>query len=746
MSEKPVQYDPSSILLRGSRAPLVGALILTLATAAVFSGALGHDFVNYDDDVVVTDNPHIRDLTAANLRWMFTESRAGHYHPLTWLSLALDYRIWNGLDPFGFHLTNLLLHTATVIGFYFVVRRVLTLAGSNSLGLRSESVEPPDASTELAAVVAAAAFAVHPLRVESVAWVTERRDVLSGALLMPAVLLYLRAVSSPSPRARRLQLAASLLAYVLSLLSKAWGITLPAVLLVLNVYPLARLGRNAVPANIAERRRVILEVAMYTLPAVAFAIAAIAAQHSVGALQPLNESYSLGMRLQQSVFGLGFYLLKSLAPVSLVPFYGWPEDRAQMLPKTLISAAALIILGGVAWRARRRFPALAAAAIGYAILVSPVLGLTQSGPQLAADRYTYIPCMPWMISLAALVAHGLRRSSASGRRLILSVGLLGLLTLGALTSRQVGRWRDSLTLWSYHLSQRPECPIGHVNYGSALFAEAEREKDLHSPRRISLIEEAMSHYHTASQLRPGYVLSVRGVGRCLRAIERYEEALTWFNEALALRDDDDETLFDIADTLAVLGRPEDALPHYRRIAALGGKHAYDAQYELGRILHLTGKPAEAVEAFRAALRLRDNDPTCHQALAESLLVLGQDDAAATELETAHRLSPSDLLIEARLAFVIATSDDAAVRDPGRAVRLAQSAFNRWRASEPEPSDLGVEFHEALAAAQAASGEPARAVDTLDRVIARAPTSKTPKWLTRLSEQRDRYQRQIPPLP
>ncbi|MCG3131346.1 MAG: hypothetical protein FLDDKLPJ_02137 [Phycisphaerae bacterium] len=737
MSAMPVENN-LTLLTAGSRAPLLGTTILILATAAVFSGALGHDFVNYDDDVVVTDNPHIRDLTAANLRWMFTESRAGHYHPLTWLSLALDYRVWNGLDPFGFHLTNLLLHVATVVGFYLVVRRVLLLAGSNSLRRRSGSVEPPDVATELAALIAAAAFAVHPLRVESVAWVTERRDVLSGALLMPAIVLYLRAVSSPSPRGYRLQLAASILLYVLSLLSKAWGITLPAVLLMLNVYPLARLRRSPDSAVAAERRRVMLELAMYTLPAAAFAVAAIAAQHSVGALQPLNESYSVGMRLQQSAFGLGFYLLKTLAPVSLVPFYGWPEDRAQMLPKTLISVAAMILLGGVAWRARRRFPALATAAVCYAVLVSPVLGLTQSGPQLAADRYTYIPCLPWMIALAAFIAHLLRRNGAFGRRLVLSVALLGLLALGALTTRQVGRWRDSLTLWSYHLSRRPECPIGHVNYGSALFAESGREKDLHSPRRISLVEEAMSHYRAASQLRPGYVLSVRGVGRCLRAVERYEEALTWFNEALALREDDDETLFDIADTLAVLGRPEEALPLYRRIAALGGKHAYDAQYELGRILHLTGRSAEAVEAFRAALRLRDDDATCHQALAESLLVLGQDAAAATELEAARRLSPSDPLIEARLAFVLATSADEAARDPDRALRLAQAAFDRWRASDPEPSDLGVEFHEALAAAQAASGQPAQAAETLDRVITRAPKNKTPKWLTRLSEQQRRY--------
>lgn len=671
---------------------------------------------------------------------MFTESRAGHYHPLTWLSLALDYQLYGGLRPMGFHLTNLLLHIATAIGVFLVSRPLIRrcVAKSNverpSAAMELEAATQPAAKSEPAAtwgaLVAALLFAVHPLRVESVAWVTERRDVLSGALLVIAVYFYLTGAERSSNSAYRGRMVVAWLMFLLSLMSKAWGITLPAVLVILDVFPLRRIQRGA-GGRIAVDRRVWIEKIAFAVPALAAGIAAILSQRASGALQPL-DSYTPWMRFLQAPYALGFYLAKTLWPADLVPFYGWPEDMTGMYVPTLASAALLVAASIVIWRSRRRFPALAAAAIAYVVLVSPVLGIAQSGPQLVADRYTYLCVIP----LTILLGGGITQLLAQARRRTLGIAvsaaaLAVTALLVGMTRRQVWIWQDGPTLWGHHVALRPDCPIGHVNYGSALFDEAAAVEGGNDPRRAELLEESFGHYVRASELRRSYLIAVRGAGRCLMALRRREEAFAWFQRALELHDDDPVTFIDLADSLAAQGRLDEALMWYRRAADTSGKEAFEARYEAGRRLHEAGRCEEAAAEFEHALQLKSSDATCHQALAETRIALNQDAGAIDHLEAAHRLDPDSVAIRARLAFMLASTDQDALRDPPRALTLAQQAFDQSRAR-------GVDVYEALAAAHAAVGNANRAAALLEEILARAPQGASLKWIDRLKVQRARY--------
>src|SRR6059036_3518987 len=282
-------------------------LLVALFTLAAFLPALQNQFVNWDDKDNFLDNPHYRGLGWTHLRWMWT-THLGHYIPLTWMTLGLDYLLW-GMNPVGYHLTNLLLHAANAVVFFFVVRRLLTRA------LPSPSER--GYALAVSAAVAALVFAIHPLRVESVAWVTERRDVLSGLFYLVAIMLYLRACEGGAPGRGWYWLSVAV--FVLALLSKSMVVNLPVVLLILDVYPLRRLGGSlgwwSEPA-----RRVYVEKIPFVLLAAAASAIAVMAQSSIHAAASLAQ-LSVPGRLAVSAYGLSFYVWKTVAPFSLSPLY-----------------------------------------------------------------------------------------------------------------------------------------------------------------------------------------------------------------------------------------------------------------------------------------------------------------------------------------------------------------------------------------------------------------------------------------
>jgi tetratricopeptide (TPR) repeat protein len=436
--------------------------LVVVVTLASFLPTLGNGFASWDDALNFLDNPSYRGLGPAQLRWMFTTFHAGHYIPLTWLSLGLDFLLW-GLHPAGYHLTSLLLHAATALAFYFLALRLLRLA-----------LPPATAPAALrwGAALAALLFAVHPLRVESVAWATERRDVLSGLFYVAALLCYLKAVerasaARPHPRWYGLTLAC----FAAALLSKSIVVTLPVTLLVLDVYPLRRLGG---PAGWRAPRPWLEKLPFFALSALA-TVVAFWALLPLGNAQSL-ESMPLSLRFLVSVHGLVFYLQKTLTPLDLSPLYPLSFQVTWLQFGVVIGGACL------AWACRRRWPALTAAAFVYAVTVAPVIGIFQNGPQAAADRYSYLPCLGWAVLIGGAVAHWWPR-----RRILLTVAVVWLAALAFLTWQQTSLWRDPINLWRQATVVTPGMRAAHFKLAQA-YAENGR------------IAEAIGAYREAMRL------------------------------------------------------------------------------------------------------------------------------------------------------------------------------------------------------------------------------------------------------
>jgi tetratricopeptide (TPR) repeat protein len=440
-------------------------VLVALVVVACFAPVLGHDFVTWDDDLNLTENPHYRGLSCSHLGWMFTTRLGGHYQPLTWVTLGLDYLLW-GMDARGYHLTSLALHVINAFCVYALARTLLPPVPS---GLASAA----------AAGAGALAFAIHPLRVESVAWVSERRDVLSGLFYVLTLLAYVRAASGGSTAARLGWLAASLGCFGLSLLSKAWGITLPLVLVVLDVHPLRRVGRH--------RAALLLEKVPYVILAAWAAWQAYRSVEPIAATRTLAE-HGVAARAAQAVYGLCFYVQKTFLPVGLSPLYLLepaldPSGLRYVLSAVLVVAAtvALVLM-------RRRWPWALAAWACYVVTVSPVLGLVQTGPQIAADRYTYLACLPFAVLFGAGVLH--TWPVRTPRVAALAV----LAVLGTLTYRQTWVWKDWRSLWEHTLRVDAENFVAYTNRGSG----RSREGD---------VEGALADYSTAIRLNPYFALA-----------------------------------------------------------------------------------------------------------------------------------------------------------------------------------------------------------------------------------------------
>src|SRR3989441_325892 len=370
-------------------------VVIALITCAAFLPTLQNQFVNLDDNDNFLDNPHYRGLAWTHLRWMWT-THQGHYIPLTWMTLGLDYLLW-GMNPVGYHLTSLLLHAANAVVFFFVVRRILTRA------LPSPSER--GYALAVSAGVAALGFAIHPLRVESVAWVTERRDVLSGLFYLSAILIYLRACEREERGRGWYWLSVAV--FGCALLSKSMVVNLPVVLVILDVYPLRRLG-GARGWWSEPARRVYVEKIPFVLLAAAASAIAVMARFSAHAAVPLAQ-LSVPGRLAVSAYGLSFYLWKMVVPVNLSPLYELPRTVNPWATPFILSYGLVLALTALVLALRRRAPGLPAAWLAYVVILLPVLGIFQGGPQIAADRYTYLAGLGWgILAGAGLLSSGRR--------------------------------------------------------------------------------------------------------------------------------------------------------------------------------------------------------------------------------------------------------------------------------------------------------------------------------------------------
>lgn len=672
-ARKPI---PERDVPRESPAPSTAArwlpvALVAVATVIAYLPTFANGFVDFDDQTNLTDNPFYRGLGPAQLRWMFTNLE-GHYLPLTWLSFGVDYQLW-GMNPVGYHLTNLVLHVATTIAFYALAARLLALVFE-----LPDRARPP--SLYVAAAVAAALFALHPLRVESVAWATERRDVLSGLFFVLAVNAYVA-----FHQGRREGIAWTALAwYVPSLLAKPVGMSLPLVLAVLDVYPLRRLPPKLREWTAAAYRVVWKEKAVFVALGIVTAVVEGIAERNVDTFYSLAQ-YPVSGRIGQAFFALAFYVRKTLLPVGLSPLYQLPVGWRFLRTDVLVSAAFVVVVTVVVIAVRRTRPWALAAWLVYAALLAPVLGIAQAGPHIAADRYSYLATLVWALVgggavLACDVAARAGRARVPFSMVVTASGAVALV-LATLTWRQVGVWHDSITLWRVAIAVDPQCYICLDNLGTALiragrasdaaphFAAAlavqPNDADAHANLGTAALQagrtdEARRELEAALRIDPNHAVAHTNLGQLLidagdteHAIPHLEAALrrdpssaeahTNLGLALLARDDVKAAerelrqavmlqpeLASAENNLGILllrtGDNEAAATAFRRAAALDAAFP-EARYNLGLALAALGRTDDAIAALRAALQLRPAYPKAQQKLVELLLATGHDDEA-----------------------------------------------------------------------------------------------------------------------
>jgi tetratricopeptide (TPR) repeat protein len=447
------------------------ALGLAALVAGVYWPVRGHAWLNYDDDVYITANPNLTlGLSPGGVAWAFTTLHGANWFPLTWLSWMLDFDR-SGLDPSGFHTTNLLLHAGATAVLFLALSRLTKDAGRSAF--------------------VAAVFGVHPLHVESVAWAAARKDPLSGLFFMLALLAY---AAGGRHERRPLQMALVLLCLALGLLAKQTIVTLPFVLLLLDAWPLGRLGgtRGSEGWKPAAVRRAVLEkLPLFAWVAVMSAVATLA-QRSAGVVADL-EQLSVGARVGNAALACVAYLRKALLPTDLAVFYPHPGN-AVPAAAAVAALALLALLTALSVRAARRHPALTVGWLWYLGTLVPVLGLVQVGSQAMADRYTYLPLVGLGIAVAWGVPELLGRTlRADGpRRAVLAVlGAACIVALATGARLQLRHWRDSEALMRHTLAVTDANYIAHAHLGSALLERGE-------------VGQAIGHWTESARIRPGY--------------------------------------------------------------------------------------------------------------------------------------------------------------------------------------------------------------------------------------------------
>jgi tetratricopeptide (TPR) repeat protein len=600
---------------------LLAPLVVVAVTLLAFAPALGARFVTWDDDINFVNNQAYRGLGAQQLHWMWTTFHMGHYTPLTWMTLGLDYTLW-GMDARGYHATNVLLHVASAVLVYVIARRLLALARPEQ-SIRDARV------TVFASAFAALVFAAHPLRVESVAWVTERRDVLSCFLYLLAIASYLRSLDDDRVRSRWYW--GSVVACACALLSKATAMTLPIALLLLNVYPLRRLDRGS-----ASAVRVARELAPFVVLAIAAAAVSVIA---------LNAHWQLSAseKIAVSAYGFSFYVWRTIAPVHLSPLYPMPEHIDPSAPRYLAAYAVVAAYVAVAWAARRRWPGVATSMIAFFAILLPMLGAVQNGNVIAADRYTYHAAIALSI-LAGGIFVALDRVSFAFKAAIATAIVS---TLTTLTWRQSLVWHDSRRFWTYTVAMTDSSSTAHAALGRALYADRD-------------FAESVSHFERASRIDTLYPDGYNNAGIALAQLGRWPEAVADYENALAIKPDFGAAESNLGVALAAEGRLDAAIEHYARAVTADSTNV-DAQTNWGNALVRLNRLDEAASHYDAALRIQPRNAEAHLNLGVARAKQGKMRDAIDEFRRALEIDPE--LVEAKQFLDRALSIDKHVSPP-----------------------------------------------------------------------------------
>jgi Flp pilus assembly protein TadD len=567
----------------------IAAAVVALLTILPYVPALRAEFLTYDDDAYVTANRFVlQGLAWPSVRWAFTTFTEGNYHPLTWLSLMLDAQLW-GANPLGFHLQSVLLHGANTA----LVVLILTRVGAT----------PPIAA------LAALAWALHPLRVESVAWISERKDVLSALFGLLALHAYLRPRTGGRDDARAVGCAAFWMAC--SLLCKAMFVTLPALLVLLDFWPRARLR------SVRDLVRSVAAKWPLWLLAAAFSMLAVTSQRSRSAMADL-EALPLATRLPNALVSYVRYVASTVWPTDLAAFHPYPID-GWPLWQPVAAATLLVGITLAVWLLRGRWPSLLVGWGWYVIALLPVSGVLQTGGQALADRFSYLPTIGF-----AVAAVGVLPSAAGAMRVPgVAVACVVLALLAASTWRQAGRWHDTVTLMEHTIAVTPpnlyatsQLAGAYMARGDAGRAQALYEQVLRAKPNIAQVQinlgvlaagrgdraAAIAHYRSGLAANPSSFEGWNNLAAALLEEQRADDAVAALDQALQLRPQDPDALFNLGMAQAQRGDAAAAAEVYATVVSLTPGDA-EAHYRLGVLALRLGDRARGLAELRRALAL-----------------------------------------------------------------------------------------------------------------------------------------------
>lgn len=567
------QGEPTSRLATAGIG-LAFAVPILLATFWAFQPGLDNQFLNWDDDRNFLLNPAYQGFGADEVRWAWQTYHMGVWQPFAWLLLSVQY-VLDGLSPKVYHQASLALHAINAIVFFLVTAQILRAA-------RGKAPPRSPTATYLGAAVAALLFAVHPLRVEAVTWISAQPYLPAALFFMLAVSAYLRAHHAASPgKIHWLWLVVSFVCYILAVGFKAVAVTLPAVLLILDVYPLRRWP--GVWRGLAGRTtRLVAEKIPFFLIALFISIWAAQAKDYNETRIPFRE-FKPSARLAQSAYGMAFYPLKTVAPTGLIPFYKLPHDLS--LARWPYAQAALFVtaLTLALFLTRRRWPAALAAWAAYAVILFPNVGLLQISQQIAADRYSYLAIMPLMVLLAGGLSTLWNTTSVKGpatRVGILTASIAAAIALGIGSNRQVRIWHDSQALWSATLRIDPRCAVAECQLGQA-FVEMQEFK------------KGTAHFETAVIIEPDFAFAHTNLGAIHLHQGDLSTALRMYQKAL---DGPGLRPMDLAKTHAGIG------------AVYAGLGEYDLAWKHTRRAQELSFPAEKMQPMIDTLRKFSPEP------------------------------------------------------------------------------------------------------------------------------------------
>ena len=598
---------------------MVISLLLILSIIIAYGQVKNFDFVGYDDQEYITENSHVqKGLTVESIIWAFTSFHSANWHPLTWLSHMLDCELY-GLNPMGHHWTNLTFHMINTI-LLFLVLKLMTGAIWRS-------------------AFVAALFALHPLHVESVAWVSERKDVLCTFFGLLMIFSYYRYVKISSLKNYLLVI----IFFSLGLMSKPMLVTFPFVLLLLDFWPLKRFqfkddriiqSDGVTCFGFKEFFQLILEKIPLLIPVVISCILTFLAQKSGGAVKGL-VALSLKTRVANALVSYVSYVLKAIWPSKLTVFYPHPGDT---LTAWQISGAFLVITVAIflSMRLSKKYPYIGVGLFWYLGTLVPVVGLVQVGEQAMADRYTYIP----LIGLFIIVAWGVSDLMKKWHYRKIYFSLFATIILTTLTARtffQTSHWKNGVTLFEHAIKVTENNHKAHNNLATALDS-----LDL---------DRAISHYKEALRIHPNYVIALCNLGLTLCDKGNYDEAVLYFTKALKINPQKTDTRMDLANIFFLQAKPEKAISQYREILKTDYENA-NAHYNLAYMLSTQKKIDQAEHHYKEALRINPEYSKAHYNLGNILLSQGKTKEAATHFVKSIQFKPDYVQAYNKLGFIL----------------------------------------------------------------------------------------------